>query len=318
MRDADNESGNYRRNTSELHRRSSDFQADLGAVRLFRQGRNIFRHDTFGDEDFWGGELRLHEAIAGQNNGGVGPGVSPATALALGLKVDATALPRDLKKALRRGEVDLQDPATTLALLQLRAVVGVRGFFSADGQIESVGIQCALCHSTVDDSFAPGIGRRLDGWPNRDLDVGSIIAAAPNLSGVALGLGVSEATLRTVLGTWGPGKFDAHVFLDGQAFNPEGESAAILIPPAFGLAGVNMSTYEGWGSSTYWNAFVANLEMHGQGRFYDPRLQDSTKFPLANGLDNVQAADDRITGKACGVAVLPTWTPGSRTPRWQF
>ena len=143
--------------------RSFDQTIEANAQQLVQQGQQIFRFDTFGDEDFWGGQLHLHEAIAGQQNGGVGPGVSPATALAVGLKVDFDALPHGLRKLLKRGEVDLGDPATTLALLKLDAVVGVTGHFDQSGQITSIGIQCALCHSTVDDSFAPGIGHRLDG-----------------------------------------------------------------------------------------------------------------------------------------------------------
>ncbi|HEY7018056.1 MAG TPA: hypothetical protein VH297_06270, partial [Gaiellaceae bacterium] len=139
------------------------------ANRLFDQGKQVFRFDTFGDEDFWGGALQLHRAIEGERLGGVGPGVSPKTALAVGLKVDSTALPQPLKNALRKGRVDLDDPATTLALLKLNAVVGLKGFFNHKGTLSAVGITCAVCHSTVDDSFAPGIGRRLDGWPNRDL-----------------------------------------------------------------------------------------------------------------------------------------------------
>ncbi|MEO5888509.1 MAG: hypothetical protein ABIQ77_12695, partial [Anaerolineales bacterium] len=149
---------------------------------LIAEGRQIFRFDTFGDEDFWGGELQLHQAIQGEQFGGVGPGVSPATALSVGLKVDVTALPERLRNQLRRGQVDLDDPAVTLALLKLNAVIGVTGFFNDDGSLSSMGIQCALCHSTVDDSFAPGIGRRLDGWANRDLNVGAIIALSPDLS----------------------------------------------------------------------------------------------------------------------------------------
>src|SRR5262245_24436124 len=151
--------------------RRTDRVIDEHVSRFVEQGRQIFRHDTFGDEDFWGGKLRLHEAIAGASQGGGGPGVSPATALAVGLKVDVEALPRSLRKRLRRGAVDLDDPATTLALLELDAVVGVKGFFDGGGELASVGIQCALCHSTVDDALAPGVGRRLDGWANRDLDV---------------------------------------------------------------------------------------------------------------------------------------------------
>src|SRR5690606_15913161 len=148
------------------------------------------------------------------------------------LKVDIDALPQRVVQALRRGRVDLGDPAVTLSLLSLDAVVGVRGFFDDGGNLESVGITCALCHSTVDDSFAPGIGRRLDGWPNRDLDVGAIIAAAPDLSFFASLLGVPEDTVREVLLGWGPGRFDAHLSLDGQPATPDGETAAVLLPPA--------------------------------------------------------------------------------------
>jgi hypothetical protein len=279
--------------------RNPDVAAKKQADKLFREGRRIFRFDTFGDEAFWGDQLRLHEAIAGEELGGVGPGVSPRTALAVGLKVDETALPRPLKKALRRGEVDLDDPATTLALLKLDAVVGVKGFFDDGDDLASMGITCAFCHSTVDDSFAPGIGRRLDGWPNRDLNVGAIISLAPNKKPFTDLLGVDEATLNAVLASWGPGKFDAELVLDGKAFQPDGRSAATLLPAAFGLAGVNLHTYTGWGSVTYWNAFVANLEMHGQGTFFDPRLNDPEKFPIATsaGFFDVRNKPDLITPK---------------------
>src|SRR5690606_26767471 len=144
-----------------------------------------------------------------------------------------------------------------------------------DGAIDSIGIQCALCHSDVDDSLAPGIGRRLDGWANRDLNVGAIVSLAPNLAPFTAPLGVNDETLRPVLASWGPGRFDAQVYLDGKAFRPAGESASALMPPAFGLAGVNMHTWTGLGSVSHWNAFVANLEMHGQGTFIDPRLNDA-------------------------------------------
>ncbi len=262
-----------------------------------REGRETFRYATFGDESFWGDGLGLHLAIAGADNGGVGPGVSPNTALAVGLKVDVAALPRSLQRAAARGEVDLDDPATTLELLKINAVVGVTGFFDREGNITSMGIQCALCHSTVDDSFTKGIGRRLDGWANRDLNVGAIVALAPRLEPFAEVLGVDVDTVRTVLNSWGPGRFDALLVLDGKAFRPDGKSASVLIPPAFGLAGVNLHTSTGWGSVPYWNAFVANLEMHGQGTFFDPRLADEEKFPVAarNGFDDVRAEEDMIT-----------------------
>ena len=269
--------------------------------RTLAEGRQIFRYDTFGDEAFWGDTLKLHEAIAGSANGGVGPGVSPKTALAVGLKVDADALPPAVVQGIKSGAISLDDPASTLALLQLDAVVGVTGRFSPSKKIVSLGIQCAFCHSTVDDSFAPGIGHRLDGWPNRDLNVGAIVALSPDLSAVDSFLGVSDATTRTVLASWGPGKFDAELFLDGKAFRPDGKSAATLIPAAFGLAGTNLHTYTGWGSVTYWNAFVAVLEMHGKGNFFDPRLDDAAQFPVAarahSGHTQVASGEDQVTAK---------------------
>jgi len=272
---------------------------DQDARSLFEEGRRTFRFDTFGDEAFWGDTLGLHKAIEGAKLGGVGPGVSPKNALAIGLKVDVDALPESLIDALNHGKVDLDDPATTLALLKLNAVIGVTGFFNKQGTLRAVGIQCAICHSVVDNSFAPGIGHRLDGWANRDLNIGAIIGLSPNLKPVADLLQVDEPTVRTVVNSWGPGKFDAELFLDGKAFRPDGKTAATLIPPAFGLAGVNLHTWTGWGSVTYWNAFVANLEMHGQGTFYDPRLNDASQFPVAAraGFGNVRNRPDRITPK---------------------
>ena len=276
---------------------------------LVAQGKQVFRFDTFGDQDFWGGALKLHRAIEGAQFGGVGPGVSPATALAVGLKVDVQALPDSLQNKLRKGQVNLNDPAVTLALLRLNAVVGVTGFFNSDGSLSSMGIQCALCHSTVDNSFAPGIGKRLDGWANRDLNVGAIVALSPDLSPYQNLLGVDRATVVAVLNSWGPGKFDAELAMDGKAFNPQqvtdgvvtgvNVSGATLIPPAFGLAGVNLHTWTGWGSVPYWNAFVANLEMHGKGNFSDPRLNDPVKYPIAveNGFYNVTNTPDLITSK---------------------
>ena len=292
--------------------RNFDAKILENANELLEEGRTTFRFDTFGDEVFWGGALRLHEAIEGAALGGVGPGVSPATALTLGLKVDVDALPQPLINRLRQGRVDLNDPATTVALLRLDAVVGVRGFFQGD-DLTSVGITCALCHSTVDNSLTFGVGHRLDGWANRDLDVGKIIAAAPDLSPFANLLGVSEATVRAVLNSWGPGKFDAELVLDGKAFNPQQVTdgvvtgtnvpGATLLPNAFDLAGFNEHTWTGsWGTVSYWNAFVAALEMRGIGRFFDPRLNDPAKFPIAaaNGfgdLPHIPPAQDRITGK---------------------
>src|SRR5207237_10437069 len=258
-------------------------------------------------------------AIIGQKLGGVGAGVSPKKALEVGLKVDSEALPSDLVAKIKAGQVDLDDPATTVALLKLKAVVGVTAFLDTKGEVRSMGVQCALCHSTVDDSFAPGIGRRLDGWPNRDLNVGAITAMAPDLSAVTKLLGVDEATVRKVLGSWGPGKFDAELFLDGKGFRADGKTAATLIPPAFGLAGVNLPTFEGFGSVTYWNAFVANLEMHGQGTFFDSRLNDASRFPIAakNHSGNTRHSMDMITSKLAALhfyqLAIPAPTPMTRS-----
>jgi hypothetical protein len=282
------------------------------ASALFEEGRNTFRFDTFGDEAFWGGSLQLHQAIKGATFGGVGPGISPNTALSLGLKVDVDFLPQPLINQIKQGKVNLNDPATTVALLKLDAVVGLKGFFQ-NNDLNSIGITCALCHSTVDNSLTFGVGHRLDGWANRDLDVGKIVAAAPDLSAFANLLGVSQATVRAVLNSWGPGKFDAELILDGKAFNPQQVTdgvvtgtnvpGATLLPNAYGLAGYNQHTWTGaWGTVSYWNAFVAALEMHGVGRFFDPRLNNAAKFPIAaaNGfadLPHIPPDEDRITKK---------------------
>ena len=276
---------------------SRETVTEIQALRELRKGREIFRRETFGDEDFWGGMLGLHLGLAGADNGGVGPGVGPADALEIGLKVDVRSLPKSVLRALRKDQLDLTDPAVTLELLRLDAVLGVTGFFDPGGRITSIGIQCALCHSTVDDSFAPGIGQRLDGWANRDLDVGALISLSANLEPLADLLRVNVPTVRRVLASWGPGKFDAELLLDGKAVGPGNRSAATLIPPAFGLAGVNLHTWTGWGSVTHWNAFVANIEMHGKGTFYDPRLDDATRFPIAarEGFGHIRAEEDLIT-----------------------
>jgi hypothetical protein len=278
---------------------NSESRIDKHAERTLAEGRRTFRFDTFGDEAFWGDTLKLHQVIEGAPFGGIGLGVSPKTALAVGLKVDVDALPQTLIENLRQGRVDLNSPATTLALLKLHAVIGVTGFFAADGSLRSVGLQCALCHSTVDNSLASGIGHRLDGWANRDLNVGAIINLSPDLGAVASLLRVDQPTVRKVLLAWGPGKFDAELFLDGKGFRPDGKTAATLIPPAFGLAGVNLHTWTGWGSVPYWNAFVANLEMHGKGNFVDMRLNDSEQFPVAARAQfgNVQNDPDLISSK---------------------
>jgi hypothetical protein len=289
---------------------------DENAQSLFSEGKRIFRFDTFGDEAYWSDTLRLHQAIAGEKLGGVGGGVSPKTALAVGLKVDAEAIPGDVADAIKKGQVNLDDPATTLTLLKLNAVVGVKGNFNADGSLRSIGLSCAVCHSTVDDSFAPGIGKRLDGWPNRDLNVGAIVSLAPGLPAISKLLGVDDATTKKVLASWGPGKFDAELNLDGKAFRPDGKPAATLIPPAYGMAGVNLHTWTGgWGTVTYWNAFVANLELNGQGTFFDRRLMNASQYPIAakNGLGNKRARNDVVTSKLAALhfyqLALPTPVP---------
>ncbi|MGV3495147.1 MAG: c-type cytochrome [Ramlibacter sp.] len=236
--------------------------ADLAA-----RGRDVFRFDTFGDEARWTDTLRMHEVIARQ--------VSPRVALSVGLKVDADALPPAVKQGLRDGTVDLDDPATTVALIQLDAVVGIRGEVATVGSVQrlrSVGITCALCHSTVDDSFAPGIGKRRDGWANRDLNPGAIIALSPAL----------DAATKAVYNSWGPGRYDPR-------FNIDGISKPVVIPPAFGLEGVAKITYTGDGDDiAYWNRYVAVTQMGGLGRFSDPRL------PLSVRHGNVDLVEDKL------------------------
>ena len=286
---------------------------------MLDQGRQTFRYDTFGDEAFWGGALNLQQAIAGEKLGGTGPGVSPKTALSVGLKVDADALPASLVEQIKAGKVNMDDPATTLALLKLNSVVGVTGFFDKAGKLESMGIQCAFCHSTVDNSFAPGIGHRLDGWPNRDLNVGAIVSLSPNLQPVADLLGVDVPTVKKVLASWGPGKYDAELDQDGKAFRPDGKSAATLLPAAFGLAGVNNGTYTGWGSVTYWNAFVANTQMHGKGAFSEP-LITAGQFPVGARAhyNQVRDADDQITSKLAALQFYQLAIPAPKAPEGSY
>jgi hypothetical protein len=222
--------------------------------------------------------------------------------------------------ALQTGQLDVNDPANTLALLGANAVVGVTAERNTDGSLKTIGIQCSFCHSTVDDSVAPGIGRRLDGWANRDLNVGAIVALAPDLSAMASLLQTDDATVRKVLNSWGPGKFDAELILDGKAFRPDGRSSATLIPPAFGLAGMNQHTFTGWGSVPYWNAFVANLEMHGSGTFFDPRLKDPVQFPVAAraGLFDVRSPKDLITSKLAALQFYQLAIPAPAPPDDSF
>ena len=290
------------------------------AQRMVVEGRRIFRYDTFGSEAFWGDALQLHKAIAGEKNGGVGPGVSPKTALSVGLKVDAEALPASLVAQIKAGKVDLDDPATTLALLKLNAVVGVTGKFDKAGKITSMGIQCAFCHSTVDDSFAPGIGKRRDGWANRDLNVGAIVSLAPNLKPFTDLLGVDVATVKKVLASWGPGRFDAELDKDGNALRPDGKQAGTLIPPAFGLAGVNLHTWTGYGSVPYWNAYVAATEMHGSGTFFDRRFDDKDQYPVSarSGSGNTRGKPDLVSSKLAALHFYQLAIPAPKAPAGSF
>ncbi|HTD82517.1 MAG TPA: hypothetical protein VK648_01870 [Gemmatimonadaceae bacterium] len=301
--------------------KSFDDRVDDNAKEMLKEGKRIFRYDSFGSEEFWGGSLGLHEAILGEKLGGVGPGVTARQALQLGLKADIAALPKILVEVLKTRAVDLDKVETTLELLRANAVVGVTGVFDKDTKkMTGIGIQCALCHSTVDDSFAKGIGRRLDGWPNRDLNVGAIVASAPTLKPFADLLGVDEATVRRVLMSWGPGRYDAELNHDGKAMRPDGKPATTLMPAAFGLAGVNLHTYSGWGSVTHWNAYVANTQMHGKGTFYDPRMNDPQRFPLAvkSGAWNKRDTPDLITPKLAALHYYQLSIPAPAPPKGSF
>jgi len=219
------------------------------------EGQTIFRYDTFGDEQLWTNVLRMHEVIQH---------VDPATALSVGLKVDADALPAAVLSALRAGKVDLTDPAVTIELLRLNAVVGVKATVNESGQLSTVGVTCALCHSSVDDAVAPGIGKRLDGWANRDLNVGAIVALSP----------VLDAATKAEFRSWGPGKYDPrHHAFDGINLIPlNSPSLPVLIPPIYGLKGVGFETYTADGPISYWNSYVGVSQMGGHGSFSDPRI----------------------------------------------
>jgi len=218
-------------------------------------GQEVFRFDTFGDEQLWTNVLRMHDVL---------PSVTPATALAVGLKVDVEALPSSVIAALKAGKVNLNDPAVTLDLLRLNAVVGVKGTFNDFKQLTKVGITCALCHSSVDNSFAPGIGKRLDGWANTDLNVGAIVALSPAL----------DAATKAEFMAWGPGKYDPrHHYFNGTSIVPlNSPSVPIVIPAIYGLRGVGFETVTGDGPISYWNAYVGVGQMGGHGSFTDPRI----------------------------------------------
>jgi len=287
---------------------------EKNAEELFQKGKAVFRFETFGDEVFWTDKLQLHKAIADEKHGGIGKGLSPKDALAAGLKVDLNIVPGFLKRRIKEGKF-LDDPAATLELIKINAVVGVVGKFDGNGNLKSIGLTCASCHSTVDNST--GIGKRLDGWPNRDLNVGAIISMAPDLSAFTDLLNTDEATVKKVLASWGPGKFDALLNLDGKAFRPDGKSAATLIPEAFGHAGHNLHTWTGgWGNVTYWNAYVANLELQGQGNFYDARLMDAKQFPIAAkaGFGNKRSDSDYVSSKLAALQFYQLAIPSPKAP----
>jgi hypothetical protein len=286
--------------------------------RMLAEGRAIFRYETFGSEEFWG-KTRLHEAILGEKQGGVGPGLTPMRALQLGLKVDIAKLPSILVEVLKKGSVSLENPETTLELLKADSVVGVKAIIDEDShKVTGIGLRCAFCHSTVDDSFAKGIGRRLDGWPNRDLDVGAIVAMAPDLKPFVDLLGVDAPTVKKVLLAWGPGKYDAELDQDGKGFRPDGKTAATLLPAAFGLAGVNLHTYNGWGSVPYWNAYVATTQMHGKGTFFDPRIQKSPgQYPVGAkaGFGAMRGSPDLVTSKLAALHFYQLAIPAPKPKR---
>ena len=246
-------------------------------------GKETFRFDSYGDEQFWTDTLRMERVVASA--------VDPTTALSVGLKVDMDALPPAVVQGIQGGTVDLKSPATTVALLKLNAVVGVKGevqTVNGKDTLTRIGITCALCHSTVDDAFAKGIGHRLDGWPNHDLNVGAIIALSPVLS----------AAQKAVYQSWGPGMYDPR-------YNIDGKNTPLVIPPAYGLADVKNETYTAEGPISYWNAYVAVTQMHGHGNFSDPRLGISisqTPDLVTSKLPNLRAYQHSI-GAPTGPAV---------------
>jgi hypothetical protein len=306
-----------KRNAADMSGKTGEFDDDIekNANDLFEKGKAIFRFETFGDEVFWTDQLQLHKAIADEKHGGIGKGLSPKEALAAGLKVDLGILPRFLRNRIKEGKF-LDDPWVTLQLIKVNAVLGVVGKFDDDGNLKAIGLTCASCHSTV--NHQSGIGKRLDGWPNRDLNVGAIISMSPDLTPLAKLLNTDVATVKKVLASWGPGKFDAELNLDGKAFRPDGKPAATLIPEAYGHAGHNLHTWTGgWGNVTYWNAYVANLELSGQGTFYDKRLMNADQYPVAAkaGFGNKRSDTDRVSDKLAALQFYQLAIPPPKPPK---
>ena len=244
---------------------------------IVAEGQRIFRFDTFGDEQFWTDTLRMNQVV--EKN------VDPTTALKVGLKVDSDVLPPGILE-----KVDLKSPATTVALLKMNAVVGIQATVDSADHITQLGITCALCHSTVDNSVMPGIGRRQDGWPNRDLNVGAIIALSP----------VLPPDKKAIYGSWGPGKYDPRYNLDGK-------NTPLVLPPAYGLAQIKNETYTAEGPISYWNAYVAVTQMHGRGNFSDPRL----------GID-IKQSPDMVTGKLPALRAYQHSLPAPAPPAGSF
>lgn len=295
------------------------WNADIreNANEMLEKGRAVFRFETFGDEAFWTDKLQLHKSIADKGAGGIGEGLSPKAALDAGLKVDIDVLPKFAKEAVAEGKL-LNDVDFTLTLLKLNAVVGVVAKFD-EGNLTSIGLTCALCHSTVDSNT--GIGKRLDGWPNQDLNVGAIVSMAPDLTVFTEMLDTDVETLKKALASWGPGKFDAELNYDGKLFRPDGKSAATIIPEAFGHAGHNNHTWTGGrGSVTYWNAYVANTQLMGQGTFHDPRLMNEEQYPIGAkvGHGNKRTADDKVTDKLAALHFYQLCMPAPKPPKGSF
>jgi hypothetical protein len=308
LREEDDKSGKERTWNTDIKENADD---------LLEKGRAVFRFETFGDESFWTDKLQLHKAIADRGAGGIGDGLSPKAALDAGLKVDIDVLPKFAKEAVAEGKL-LNDVDFTLTLLRLNAVVGVVAKFDGNN-LKSIGLTCALCHSTVDSNT--GIGKRLDGWPNQDLNVGAIISMAPDLTVFTEALDTDVESLKKVLKSWGPGKFDAELNFDGKAFRPDGKSGATLIPEAFGHVGHNNHTWTGGrGTVTYWNAYVANTQLMGEGNFYDPRLMNEKQYPVGKklGLGNKRSRDDKVSDKLAALHFYQLCIPAPKAPKGSF
>jgi hypothetical protein len=305
------------RNDASAH--ESTWNADIrqNVDDMLEKGRAVFRFETFGDEVFWTDKLQLHKAIADKGAGGIGEGLSPKKALELGLKVDIDVLPKFAKEAVAEGKL-LNDVDFTLTLLKLNAVVGVVANFDGNN-LKSIGLTCAVCHSTVDSNT--GIGKRLDGWPNQDLNAGEIISMAPDLTVFTELLGTDIETVKKVLKSWGPGKFDAELNFDGKGFRPDGKSAATIIPEAFGHIGHNNHTWTGGrGTVTYWNAYVANTQLMGQGVFYDARLMNKDQYPVGAkvNLGNKRSTDDKVTDKLAALHFYQIAMPAPKAPKGSY